>query len=940
MKTLYIILAIILLSTIACVDEIENKTNNPNLKVGNRIETNSLIFDFGNIYKDDSLQKDFVIRNKVNFNLIINKVSIPENFSLSEDIKNREIKAYDSLSLKIKFQPLKDSLTIENDSLKIETNYKIPLNIQLIGSSIPKIKSIDSTKQEIKIDSIKVLHLDVNNTIIDTIKFHSTFKEDIQIIETRCINFIKPDSNSFIIKANTTTKIPVKISPEFAETYNENIEFISDKGTIMFCNVSGAVSANKFIYINHTDKTRNIAISAYDDATDYYINNSKYQLKMGRYSQGTLYDNSLNFIPMKSGDTLLIPNASKILSIGRLYFNNDSELDSNIFKNCINVKIFYKTFGDDEEYEEDVIEPSNITTIPKSLFKNCKRVESFYKTFANASYLNEIPQEIFSYNTEVISFEGIYKKCLKINTIPDNLFINNTKVSNFNQAFMKCINLVDIPVGLFKNKTEAINFNDVFRECHNITIVPDQFFSNCSKATDFNRAFQDCGINSIGENIFHNCTNAKFLNSCFKNTNINSIPDNLFINCVSLLELNSTFKRTGLSSIPENLFENCSQIYDLTSIFESTSITTIPSNLFSNLTNLINLSKAFSDTQLSNVPANLFENCTKLENMNYIFSRSNLNSIPNGLFANCSNIKYFENSFDGTQITSIPADLFQSCTKAINFNYTFSSTQITSIPTNLFSNCTNAESFKSTFQYTSITQIPATLFKECKKAINFTQTFSSTEITSIPSELFKDLGNATTFISTFESCNNLVTIGADLFKNCVDAENFKSCFSDNVVASIPSQLFNDCTKAINFERCFSYTKITSIPALLFKKCANVENFSSTFENCKITNMGIDVFNSNYLSKDGKIFTNQENLNNNKFIKFNDFIGWNIDSDLTIVGFSDIANVPVSIKNNEAIRDRYDYTYGIIDNSTKYKWDSSTPRNYEGADADSKWIVVP
>jgi hypothetical protein len=89
------------------------------------------------------------------------------------------------------------------------------------------------------------------------------------------------------------------------------------------------------------------------------------------------------------------------------------------------------------------------------------------------------------------------------------------------------------------------------------------------------------------------------------------------------------------------------------------------------------------------------------------------------------------------------------------------------------------------------------------------------------------------------------TITGDLFKYCVNATNFASCFEKSNLVEIPKGLFDNCLAATNMNRCFysdSFAnQITTIPDELFKNLSLVTDFGLCFRGrSAITTIGKDI----------------------------------------------------------------------------------------------------
>lgn len=82
---------------------------------------------------------------------------------------------------------------------------------------------------------------------------------------------------------------------------------------------------------------------------------------------------------------------------------------------------------------------------------------------------------------------------------------------------------------------------------------------------------------------------------------------------------------------------------------------------------------------------------------------------------------------------------------------------------------------------------------------------------------------------TFENCQ-MLTIDADVFKNCTNITNAEHAFHRcNSLVEIPRGLFDSLTKLQTVEVCFkSCTNLSKVPVDLFDKCPNITNFKQCF----------------------------------------------------------------------------------------------------------------
>jgi len=135
------------------------------------------------------------------------------------------------------------------------------------------------------------------------------------------------------------------------------------------------------------------------------------------------------------------------------------------------------------------------------------------------------------------------------------------------------------------------------------------------------------------------------------------------------------------------------------------------------------------------------------------------------------------------------------------------------------------------------------------KAQYFDQCFESCpQLETVPADLFKYNSGATSFTYCFQNCLQLEYIPTDLFIYNTQATNFTGCFSRcTKLASIPSELFRYNTEAAYFNSCFDHCSglTGTIPAELFKYNTKAERFYNCFRNCSgLTSIPNDLFRYN------------------------------------------------------------------------------------------------
>jgi len=117
-----------------------------------------------------------------------------------------------------------------------------------------------------------------------------------------------------------------------------------------------------------------------------------------------------------------------------------------------------------------------------------------------------------------------------------------------------------------------------------------------------------------------------------------------------------------------------------------------------------------------------------------------------------------------------------------------------------------------------ITTIPEDLFKNCVNAEDFNGIFKQSKITNIPEGLFKHNVNATDFGGIFEECTDLTSIPEGLFKNNVNAMDFSWTFSGCTgLTSIP-EIIVEFAKKIKEKGGYVY--------YTFNECTSASNYAS------------------------------------------------------------------------------------------------------------------
>lgn len=191
------------------------------------------------------------------------------------------------------------------------------------------------------------------------------------------------------------------------------------------------------------------------------------------------------------------------------------------------------------------------------------------------------------------------------------------------------------------------------------------------------------------------------------------------------------------------------------------------------------------------------------------------NSSMNGVFDGCSNLKY------------IPGDIFKNQRNVNDFDYAFrmcSSLVLDVDLTNeIFKGCTKAESFAGTFSYCK-GEISYDIFNDCINAQDFSSCFSNGTFYSSKQNrgcfyhIFKNTKG-----SSFHRCFIGATIDymTEVFTGLKTAEDLSECFeSAEIVYNI-----NEAISLSGQSNCDWRD--------MFRGCTSISNMGSCFENVKI-----------------------------------------------------------------------------------------------------------
>ena len=153
---------------------------------------------------------------------------------------------------------------------------------------------------------------------------------------------------------------------------------------------------------------------------------------------------------------------------------NITKIPEELFKNCINIEVFYSVFQG----------CYNIKEIPENLFKYNINAKNFSAAFASMYNIKEIPENLFKYNVNAEDFTATFSYCTGIKEIPENLFKYNSKAMIFEETFEECISLDSIPDNLFKYNGNIRNFWQTFLNCRKIAIIPNKIIEHIKKVKE------------------------------------------------------------------------------------------------------------------------------------------------------------------------------------------------------------------------------------------------------------------------------------------------------------------------------------------------------------------------------------------------------------------------------------------------------------------------
>lgn len=400
----------------------------------------------------------------------------------------------------------------------------------------------------------------------------------------------------------------------------------------------------------------------------------------GGYHFGYIFAGSKGTSMNISGNTYIIPSTLKKVTVTKQTF-----VPKNAFAECVNF--------------EEIVLPTNITSIGESAFYNCSslkhinignEVKSIDRyAFYGCSGLTdiEVPQ-----NTEIKDYAfdetGIVKSkngviyiggtLYKYNgTMPQNytLNINEGTVVVNKYAFQGCSGLTNI---IFPNSLKRIETN-AFKDCTSLAelTIPNslqqigyQAFYGCNALTSvsipfvgyelnsneyFNVIFGNVptklvnvkitgGISRISANAFSGCGNIK---SVVLPDTVESIGENAFKGCAALNSINIP---DNVTEIGQYAFYGCSSLVDVTL---PNKLTKLPSYCFYGCTKLETVQLP---SRLEEIGQYAFQNCSSLKS---IIIPSEVKIIGSHAFGGCTSLTTV--TFNGEKLENIGSYAFQGC---------------------------------------------------------------------------------------------------------------------------------------------------------------------------------------------------------------------------------------------------------------------------------------
>ena len=275
-------------------------------------------------------------------------------------------------------------------------------------------------------------------------------------------------------------------------------------------------------------------------------------------------------------------------------------------------------YVNDEEIDNDLIIPDDVTSISDLAFINCVGLTSV-----------SIPQSVTSYG------EDVFMGCSNLKSYKVRVTDNYTFCEN------NCVKLLGREASLVDNTGKEISDfiipdgvtninNETFKGCsgltsitipNSVTTIAESAFSGCSSLTSITIPNS---VTTIAESAFSGCSS---LTSITIPNSVTSIGYSAFSGCSGLTSITIP---NSVTTIAESAFSGCS---GLTSITIPNSVTTIAESAFSGCSGLTSITIPNSVTTIG---SSAFSGCSGLTS---ITIPNSVTSIGYSAFSGCSNLR-------------------------------------------------------------------------------------------------------------------------------------------------------------------------------------------------------------------------------------------------------------------------------------------------------------
>jgi hypothetical protein len=478
--------------------------------------------EFGFVQFPSQITKKVTIKNSLNEEVKITDFKTSSEYLINENVKGTVIQAKDSTEIDITYKPEKENKESKKTKIIILKDKGNPDTLSVKGSS--KYNSQIESHNRVSIeDSLIFSKTAVGNTSTKNIKITNDFDFDITIstIEIDDPSFKPSEKNNINIPKKSSKSIPINFSPTEDKGYTGTITVITSYGASL--KVGIRVSEQNLGIFKYVNKTSNPV------SPGFYTDISGVKYKLNETIKTAVNDNIGE--TLAPNDSIIILDAARITRITKLSFDSSTDMETDMFKHCINVT----NFG-------NVFHSNKFDSIPKGIFKYCTKVTSFYGAFAY---------------------------CDNLKYIPDSLFAHCPLNTTFEYTFTGCDSLESLPGDLFAYTPLNITFRYTFNECGKLKNLPATVFSNCANVQNFENTFMKTSLDSIPPGLLDNCLSAEKFYGTFKNTKIRSIPKGLFKYTTKAKDFTTVFDYClELTSIPDSLFAYCTDAEVLYGAFQ------------------------------------------------------------------------------------------------------------------------------------------------------------------------------------------------------------------------------------------------------------------------------------------------------------------------------------------------------------------------------------